>query len=140
MSLFVLDSDILSLLQSGEAEIAVRIAKRPTHEVAVSVITVEEQLRGWYTLVRRAKKPPQVARAYDRLARSVTFLSRMTVLSLSEAAIARFEVLRKAKLGVDGNDLRIAASALELDATVVTRNIRDFQRVPGLRVEDWSRS
>jgi len=35
-------------------------------------------------------------------------------------------------------DLKIAALALELDATVVTNNIRDFSRVPGLKVEDWS--
>ena len=42
------------------------------------------------------------------------------------------------KLNVRANDLRIAAIALENSAIVVSRNLRDFQRVPGLQVEDWS--
>ena len=43
-----------------------------------------------------------------------------------------------AELNVKHNDLRIAAIALELGATVVTRNRRDFSRVPGLLIEDWA--
>lgn len=139
MSLFVLDSDTLSLLQAGHPQVSARAARRAMGELAISVITVDEQLRGWYTLVRRAKKPAQVAHAYDRLAQSVSFLSRTVILPFPESAITVFERLRKAKLGVDGNDLRIAAIALDRDATVVTRNVRDFELIPGLRIEDWSR-
>jgi len=57
---------------------------------------------------------------------------------MTQQALAEFETLVKAKLNVKRNDLRIAAIALELGATVVTRNRRDFGRVPGLLVEDWS--
>ena len=57
---------------------------------------------------------------------------------LTAAAVARFEQLVRLKLNVKRNDLRIAATALELGATVVTRNRRDFARVPGLVIEDWS--
>jgi tRNA(fMet)-specific endonuclease VapC len=42
------------------------------------------------------------------------------------------------KLNVKKNDLRIATIALEADATVVTANVHDFARVPGLPVEDWT--
>jgi tRNA(fMet)-specific endonuclease VapC len=61
------------------------------------------------------------------------------LLTLSEAAFDHAERLLKMRLNVKKNDLRIAAIALEADATVVTANARDFARVPGLLVEDWTR-
>ena len=138
MNLFILDSDILCLFQEGHQEVTLRINQQAPGEVAVSVITVEEQLRGWYTLIRRAKKPPQIALAYEQLTRSVSDLSRLRILTYSEPAIDRFQSLVKGRLGVRANDLRIAVIALEHNATVVTRNVRDFQKIPGLSVEDWS--
>ena len=57
---------------------------------------------------------------------------------LAEPAIARYNQLKSQKLNVPGNDLRIAAIALEHGGTLVSRNLRDFRRVPGLSVEDWS--
>ena len=57
---------------------------------------------------------------------------------LTLQAIARYESLLKQKLNVRKNDLRIAAIALEAGAVVVTRNVRDFRRVPNLAVEDWT--
>jgi tRNA(fMet)-specific endonuclease VapC len=139
MNLFVLDTDILSLLQASHAAVSARVAARDPAAVVITVISVDEQLRGWYTLVRKAKTPAQVAFAYDRLARNVSFLSRTNVISFPEAAVSIFESLKKAKLGVGGNDLRIAAIALHTGATVITRNVRDFERVPGLKIEDWSK-
>src|SRR5690349_1000951 len=139
MSLYVLDSDILSLLENGEPVLAARVAAHRADEIAITVITVDEALRGWYSLVRKARNARQLARAYDRLARSISFLSRTKILSFSEAAIGTFEHMRSSRLKVRANDLRIAAIALEHNATVVTRNVRDFIVVPGLTVEDWSR-
>ncbi len=139
MSLYVLDSDILSLLENGNPMVAGRVAAHGGDEIAVTVITVDESLRGWYSLVRKAKNARQLAQAYDRLARSVSFLSRTKILAFSEAAIGNFEQLRASRLSVRANDLRIAAIALENSATVVTRNIRDFAVVAGVKIEDWSR-
>ncbi len=62
----------------------------------------------------------------------------MKILSFTEPAVHRFQALLRMKLNVGGMDLRIAAIALECGAVVVTRNLRDFQRVPGLVVHDWS--
>jgi tRNA(fMet)-specific endonuclease VapC len=139
MSLFVLDSDTVSLLEHGHATVLARVASRPPAEISVAVIVVEEALSGWYSMIRKAKNPRQLAFAYDRLARKVSLLSGIQILRYSETAIARFQALLKAKLHVRANDLRIAAIALEHNATVVTRNVRDFVVVPGLTVEDWSR-
>ena len=75
---------------------------------------------------------------YRRLAQTVTFLGRMPIISFTEAAMARFETLRDMKLNIGGMDLRIAAIVLEEGSVQVTRNARDFRRVPGLTIEDWS--
>jgi tRNA(fMet)-specific endonuclease VapC len=138
MSLYVLDTDILSLFQEGHPGIQKHVAQHRPDDLATSIISVEEQLSGWYTLRRRVKGRDQLARAYERIAENVRMLSRLQILSFSARAIDRYEVLRRSKLGVKGNDLRIAAIALDISAIVVTRNLVDFRRIPGLTIEDWS--
>jgi hypothetical protein len=83
-------------------------------------------------MLRRAKDHETLARIYRRLAETVSFLGRIPIVSLTESAMARFELLRAMKLNIGTMDLRIAAVALEEGAIVVTRNARDFRRVPGL--------
>jgi tRNA(fMet)-specific endonuclease VapC len=60
------------------------------------------------------------------------------LLSFSDEAAAQFRRLWRTRLRVGTMDLKIAAIALANDATVLTRNLSDFGKVPGLRVEDWS--
>jgi tRNA(fMet)-specific endonuclease VapC len=136
---YVLDTDIVSLLQGGDPVVSARCAAVPPAELAVSVITVEEVLSSWFTQLRRARTRSQLARAYYRLAESARFVGALQILPFTEPAIDRFEQLKARKLGVKSPDLRIAAIALEHQAMVVTRNVRDFQLVPGLVIEDWSR-
>jgi tRNA(fMet)-specific endonuclease VapC len=138
MSLYVLDTDILTLFQEGHSSICEHVAQRLPDELSTSIISVEEQLSGWYTLRRRVRGRNQLARAYDRFASNVRMLSRLQILSFSVEAIGRYEALRRSKLGVKGNDLRIAAIALQHSAILVTRNRIDFDRIPGLRVENWA--
>lgn len=138
MSLFVLDTDILVLFQEGHATVRENVLSRPIDELATTVITVEEQLSGWYTLVRRAKDSRQMARAYQRLADTVALLSRFRILSFTEPAIDRFDYLKSLKLGVKHMDLRIAAITLEHGGTLVSRNTKDFLAVPSLQIQDWS--
>jgi tRNA(fMet)-specific endonuclease VapC len=102
-------------------------AHHPT-DLGTTIITVEEQLSGWYMMLRRAKDRRTSARIYQR----------MQILSYSEPAIARYETLHAMKLNVGSKDLRIAAIVLEEALVLVTRNARDFQRVPGLIIEEWS--
>jgi len=66
------------------------------------------------------------------------FLAQWRILPYSQQAIARFSQFKAMHLNVRAMDLRIAAIALEHGSTVVTRNVRDFQRVPGLSVENWA--
>jgi tRNA(fMet)-specific endonuclease VapC len=138
MSRYLVDTDTLTLYQRGHAAVCRRVAERPASEVSVAVISVEEQLTGWYTRLRKAKSPPELAAVYDRFTLAIRFLAEFDLVSFSESAIIQYQSLRKSHRSLGKNDLRIAAIALELGFTVVTRNGRDFRQVPGLVVEDWS--
>ena len=135
---YILDTDILTLFQNGHPNVVQRARAVSQSQLAVSVISVEEELTGWYAKLRRAKKKDQLARAYRRLTDAVQFFSRLDVLTFTEQAIERYEYLRSTLRRMSKNDLRIASIVLEHDVVLVTRNIRDFQQVPGLKTEDWS--
>jgi tRNA(fMet)-specific endonuclease VapC len=57
MSLYVLDTDTLTLLEDGHPAVSQRFFREPVENVAVTVLSVEEQVSGWYTQVRKAKRP-----------------------------------------------------------------------------------
>ena len=135
---YLLDSDTLTLYQTGHATVVRNILSRPACDLALTVISVEEQLTGWYARLRRCKKPDELARIYLFLTNSIQSLARFKVVTFSESAILRAGALKKQGLNVGKKDLGIAAIALEHAVTVVTRNRIDFQRVPGLNIEDWS--
>src|SRR5437868_15480194 len=123
MSLFVLDTDTLTLFERKHATVVARIAEHSPSEIAISVVTVEEQLSGWYAQLRQAKRPERLAWAYRRLSETVRFLARLPILTYDEKAMQRFEELRKQKIKIGRTDLRIAATVLEHGATLVTETI-----------------
>ena len=115
-----------------------RVDAHPPQDLSITVITVEEEIAGWYSLLRQARRPEEQARVYERLAEAIPMLARWRILTMTHSAISRDESLKRMNLNVRKMDLRIAAVVLEHGGILVTRNVRDFQRVPGLRVEDWS--
>ncbi|HKB04097.1 MAG TPA: type II toxin-antitoxin system VapC family toxin [Gemmataceae bacterium] len=140
MSVFVLDTDIVSLFQHDHPAVTAEVQKHPLSELAITVLTVEEQLSGWYNELRKSKKRAALAAVYQRMVQTVQFLGHWPILSFTEPAIDRYEDLQRLKLKVKKTDLRIAAIVPEVRAVLVTRNIRDFSRIPGLQIEDWSRT
>jgi tRNA(fMet)-specific endonuclease VapC len=138
MSLFVLDTDCLSLLQRGHPRVSQRCAAQQPGEVVITVISLEEQLSGWYRLLRQVKQPDDLARTYQNLIDTVLSLARLPILPFKPAAITLYRQLLGMKLNVGRMDLRIAAIVRESGGILVTRNTRDFARVPGLIIEDWS--
>lgn len=139
MNLFILDTDTVSLFQRNHPAVRTAVLSHPIVELSISVLTVEEQLSGWYSELRKAKNPPDLAAVYQRMTSTVKFFAALQILTFTEAAILRSDGLRQQKINIGKTDLRIAAVALDHDATLVTRNVRDFSRVPGLRIEDWSK-
>ncbi len=138
MSVFVLDTDTLSLYQEAHATVCRHVANTSMSDLAITVLSVEEQLSGWYTYLRKVTQPDKVAAAYQGLTDTVIAIRAFAIFTFDEHAILRYESLRKLKLNVRKMDLRIAAVVLEKNATLVTRNARDFKQVPGLTFVDWS--
>lgn len=138
MALYFLDTNTLTLLQRKHPRLLANLAIHIGDEVAVTSVNVDETLGGWYALLRQAKTNADQAKAATRLANAVTNLAQFPIHPTTEPALDRYDRLVKLKLNIGRMDLKIAALALELGATVVTNNIRDFGRVPGLAVEDWT--
>ena len=138
MAVYVLDTTTLTLLGRGHPRVASAVAAHAHDVVAVTAVNVEEVLGGWYTRLRAARTNAQKALNYDYLARVATLLGRFPVLAPTERALDEVDQLLRRRLNVGRMDLTIAAVALELGATVVTNNVRDFGRIPGLLIEDWT--
>src|SRR5271157_3556023 len=115
----------VTLYYRGDPIVVRSVDARPATDLAISVLTVDEQLTGWYTLTRQARRPEEIARDYAHLGEAVVRLARWRILTYTESAIARVAQLKALRLNVRLMDLRIAAVALENQAAVVTRNQRD---------------
>ena len=138
MAVYILDTTTLSLLQWGHVRVEAAIAAHQGDEIGVASVNIEEALGGWYARIRQARTNAEHARAAAMLADAFMFLSQFPVYPLTESALDHFDRLVKLKLNVGRMDLKIAALALELGATVVSNNLCDFGRVPRLLVEDWT--
>jgi tRNA(fMet)-specific endonuclease VapC len=134
----LLDTDHISLHERGHLPLRARLASSPPETVAVSVVTVEEMLRGRLAILARRAEGEARVHAYTKLLETVRFFSTIPVVPFDIACERQFQALRALRWRVGSRDLRIAATALVQNVVLVTRNRRDFEHVPGLRLEDWS--
>jgi tRNA(fMet)-specific endonuclease VapC len=139
--IWILDTDHLSLLERRHPQVVQQVASRSPDSIVITVITAEEQLRGRLHVVRQAaskRQDEQLALAYSRLRQTLDDLRQFNIVDFTPVAIARYQDLVRQKVRGSTQDLRIAAIALSLNAVLVTRNRQDFERVPGLLIEDWT--
>ena len=107
-------------------------------EIAITIITAEEQLRGRFNVIRNASSSDKLVLAYANFQANLEFLKTVNLLQFSEAAGNIYTELVKQKIRIGTQDLRIAAITLSVNGILVTRNWKDFEKVPNLRLEDWS--
>ncbi|MFB1490216.1 MULTISPECIES: type II toxin-antitoxin system VapC family toxin [unclassified Thiocapsa] len=138
MTLLVLDTDHLSLFQRGNTALLPHIRAIPPAQIAISIVSVEEMLQGRLAQVRRAGIGEDRIRAYAWLEKTLTFVRAFRVLPFDDQAERRYVDLAARRLRIGAQDLKIAAIALCHDAVLVTRNQRDFGRIAGLELEDWT--
>src|SRR4051794_16535705 len=135
---YLLDTDHISLHERGHSPLRARFEALSPDLIAVSVVTVEEALRGRLAVLARRTAGEDRERAYSKLMETVRFFGSIQVVLFDARCEQQFQALRSQRVRVGTQDLRIAATALAHGLTLVTRNRRDFERVPGLPIENWS--
>jgi tRNA(fMet)-specific endonuclease VapC len=140
--MYILDTDHLSLIQRNGQEgkqILKRLAAIREVEVAVTVITYEEQVRGRLDVLSRAKtKRLDEVTAYQNLQQLVIDYRSIIIIPFSDVAALENQRLRKAYPRLGKMDLKIAAISLANNAIPLTRNASDFGKIVELKIEDWS--
>jgi tRNA(fMet)-specific endonuclease VapC len=140
--LYVIDTDIFTLIQRRSRTAVPRLFHRVSlHKPEVlctTVVSFQEQMQGCLAAVNRAKSEAGLLHAYLLMQNTRETYCRMTVLPFDAAAKRQFDGLVRQRLRVGTMDLRIAAITLAHQATLVTRNTRDFEHIPELTLEDWS--
>ena len=128
---YLLDTNIISdLMKNPQGEVAKRIAQVGEDAICTSIIVAAELEFG--------TQEKGSAKLQERLS---VILSAIDVLALEKPAEQKYgqvrHVLEKQGTPIGGNNLLIAAHALSLGLCVVTRNVREFERVDGLSVANW---
>jgi len=128
----LLDTNIcIYLIREKPRAILERFSEYAVGDIGISVITLAELEYG----VNKSSKP---AKNKDALGQ---FVAPLEVIAFDRPATAIYGKLRvmleKKGQSIGAMDLLIAAHALSLNVRLVTHNVREFGRVPGLRIETW---
>ncbi len=139
--MILLDTDHLSVLTNRRATGHPRLVKRlmdsPDQRIAISIISIEEQCRGWLAKIHRTQQPLAQVAAYQDFQSLFGVFQGWEVVSFSQAAAEHLIELKSARIRVGTNDLKIGAIAIVNNALLLSANLRHFEQIPGLLVESW---
>ena len=141
--MIVLDTDHISILQHAESTAADQLQQRlsdSNDQITTTSVTTEEQCRSWLALINRYKDVGRQVIYYDRFIETIRFFANWHILPFDQRAAEEFKGLRRERVRIATTDLKIAAITLVHDGKLISSNLRDFEKVSGLRVEDWLRT
>jgi tRNA(fMet)-specific endonuclease VapC len=138
MTLWILDTDHVSLFQTGHPLVTQRVQSIDPSALAVTIVTVEEQMYGRLNRIRRAKSTEDLRLGYFNLNRTLEYFKTINAIDFDNAAVNCYREITSQKLRVGTQDLKIAAITLSRQGILVTRNAVDFGKVSNLQIEDWS--
>ena len=135
----VIDTNHFRELARG-SELAAAMERRASAarlDFFLTIITVQEATGGWLALINGAAAGRDQIPAYQQFQATVAAFQKFDILPFDAEASHIFHRLREDRVRIGTMDLKIAAISLAHDATLLTRNLVDFQKVPGLRLENW---
>lgn len=134
------DTDVLTEILLGNTAFVARAAAVPVHHQAVPIIVIEEIVRGRLNVIRQAEAGQSrisIDCAYERFEETIGDFRRLQLLSFTVDAESLYQQWRQQGIRMATHDLRIAAICVVHGARLISRNRKDFERVPGLTVEFW---
>jgi tRNA(fMet)-specific endonuclease VapC len=138
--MYLLDTDHLSLIQRGSAagqNILTRLTAT-SQPFATTIVTYEEQSRGWLAYLSNAKTIDTQVSAYSFLQSHAVHYRSINIFPFSTAAAQIYQTLRRNHPRLGSGDLKIAAIVIAHEAILLTRNIQDFGQIQNLQIEDWT--
>jgi tRNA(fMet)-specific endonuclease VapC len=139
--MYILDTDHLTILERGgivAVKLKTKLANISPEKIAVTIITYEEQTRGWLGYISKCRTIEEQVIAYSKLEKHLNIFSKMRIIAFDNQSAIIFQQLRKNYPRLGTMDLKIAAIAINQNATLLTRNLADFQNIANLKVEDWT--
>jgi tRNA(fMet)-specific endonuclease VapC len=128
----LLDTNIcIALMNGNEPELHRRVRVRPFHDFSICSIVLEELFFGAFKSNRPAENQARVEK-FSEFYDCLTFDEK----AARKHAFLRMDLKKKGK-PVGHNDLMIASIAISSQLTLITRNVREFSRIPGLYMEEW---
>ena len=138
--MIVLDTDHLSVLKYHDSPLS-RILEQKLdaarEPIFTSIVSIEEQLRGWLSFIKSQLSVTRLVDAYRELEIALHFSHAFRVVPFDLGAADSFAALKRQRIRIGTQDLKIAAMVLANDATLLSRNLKDFSKVPGLKVQNW---
>lgn len=139
---YLLDTDHLSILQRQTGKdytnLSTRMAQYSLSDFAVSIVTFHEQMLGCHAYINRDRSLNDIVKGYEMMARLVNDFKVLPILPFDMGAATTFEQLKTQQIQLAKMDARIAAIAMSRQLILLTRNHRDFGKVTGLAIEDWT--
>lgn len=139
--MYILDTDRVSVIDRGGVNaqhLLQKLASINPTQVATSIISYEEQMRGWLSYTAKAQTIEQQVQAYKELKRQLTNYCTIPIIDFSEQAAQEFQRLKKLYPRLGTMDLKIASVVTVNQAVLLTRNSSDFGKIVGLTIEDWT--
>jgi predicted nucleic acid-binding protein len=136
----LLDTDVFTFALLDRHGIRQRILdEQRSGEVSIAIVTRIEVLQGRFASIVKAADGTQLQAAIQRLHQTERFLDAFPVLDFDSNALQLFDRFRRERKyrKIGRNDLLIACLALARQASLVTRNVKDFQVIPGLQIANW---
>lgn len=139
--MYIFDTDHLSVLERGgpkSKRLLLRLASASSSEVATSIVSYEEQVRGWLSYIAKAQTIEAQVEAYKELRQQLATYCTIPIIDFDNQAANEFQRLKKLYPRLGTMDLKIASIALVNYAVLLTRNSSDFRVITGLQIEDWT--
>ena len=140
--MIILDTDHMTFLEQLNSPERERLQNRlrpfPEAEKSTTIISFEEQMRGWLAYLAQARSVKEQIDAYRRLLNQLHNYCRIRVLEFEEHAATKLQRLLTEQIRIGTMDLKIASIVLAHDALLLSRNLSDFRKVTGWKVGDWT--